>query len=238
MIEDIKEETKIEDSRQETADRRQKAEDEEEATAPKRKRKAPKEKVNLLHPFISFFRDEHLHRVAGLALILTSIYLLIAFTSFLFTWKTDQDKVMGSWWELFFVNDEVLPASSGTEVDNWLGKLGAVVSHLFIHKSFGIASYFFVAFSFLAGFRILFKTSLIPLRIFFKRSLFVMLWGSVGIGYLFHNDYFFLGGTFGYQTSIWLNKTLGIIGTGFLMVFSFFGFMTVSFNYAFDWLRS
>ncbi|MEK6614629.1 MAG: DNA translocase FtsK 4TM domain-containing protein [Bacteroidota bacterium] len=231
MEEDIEEEKK-------SGAGNQKPEAEDEALAPKRKRKVPKEKVNLFLPIINFFKDDRLHRVVGLALILSSIYLLVAFTSFLFTWKTDQDKVMGSWWELFFTNEDVNQLSGQTGVDNWLGKLGAVVSHLFIHKGFGIASYFFVAFSFLAGFRILFKTSLFPLRNFFKRAFFIMVWGSAGLGYIFHNDYFFLGGTFGYQTSLWLNKTLGIVGTGFLMVFSFFGFMAVSFNYAFDWMRS
>ncbi len=113
-----------------------------------------------------------------------------------------------------------------------------MISHLFIHKGLGVASYFFVAFSFLAGFRILFKISLVPLRMFFKRSAFVMIWSSVALGYIFHNDYFFLGGTFGFQTSLWLNQTLGIVGTGFLMVFTFFGFMAVSFNYTFDGFRS
>lgn len=209
-----------------------------EQSAPKKKKRVPKEKVNPFQPVINFIKDERLHRVAGLTLILGSVYLLVAFTSFLFTWKADQDKVMGSWWELFFPSDDVLPAVAETGVQNWLGKLGAVVSHLFIHRGFGVASYFFVAFAFLAGFRVLFKRSPFPLRTFFKRSAFVMLWSSVGLGYIFHTNYFFLGGTFGYQTSFWLNQSVGFIGTGFLMVFTFFGFMAVSFNYAFDWLRS
>lgn len=209
-----------------------------EQAAPKRKKRIPKEKVNPLQPLINFVKDERLHRVIGLALVLSSVYLLVAFTSFLFTWKADQDKVLGSWWELFFASDEVAPAVAGTEVDNWLGKLGAVISHIFIHRGFGVASYFFVAFTFLAGFRVLFKSSPFPLRTFFKRSAFVLIWSSVGLGYIFHNDYFFLGGTFGFQTSLWLNQSVGIIGTGFLMVFSFFSFMAISFNYAFDWLRS
>lgn len=205
---------------------------------PKRKRKVPKEKVNPFQPVINFIKDERLHKIIGLTLILSSIYLLVAFTSFLFTWKMDQDKVMGPLWNLFFASEDISASGVNSGVENWLGKLGAVISHLFIHKGFGIASYFFVAFSFLAGFRILFKTSLLPLRNFFKRSAFIMIWSSIGLGYIFHNDYFFLGGTFGYQTSLWLNNTLGIIGTGFLMVFSFFGFMALSFNYAFDWFRS
>ncbi len=240
LIEDVNEEEEVKPKKNAKIDPDSYRDEEEsvEPIAPKRKKRVPKEKVNPFQPIINFFKDERLHRVTGLALILSSIYLLVAFTSFLFTWKTDQDKVMGSWWNLFFENEDVTSTAVVTVVDNWLGKLGAVVSHLFIHKGFGIASYFFVAFSFLAGFRILFKTSLFPLRNFFKRSAFVLIWSSIGLGYIFHNDYFFLGGTFGYQTSLWLNNTLGIIGTGFLMVFTFFGFMAISFNYAFDWLRS
>ena len=212
----------------------------QEAVATKteiKKKRKPKEKINPLQPVINFIKDERLHRVIGLALILASVYLLVAFTSFLFTWKTDQDKVMGSWRELFLGSGETVPAVQ-QGIDNWLGKFGAVISHLFIHKGFGLASYFFAAFSFLTGFKILFKTSLLPLRKFFKRSSFVLIWSSIGLGYIFHDNYFFLGGTFGFQTSLWLNQTLGIIGTGFLLVFTFFGFMAISFNYAFDWFRS
>ncbi|MBI3501810.1 MAG: DNA translocase FtsK [Bacteroidetes bacterium] len=240
LIEDVNEEE--EEVKPKKNIRKEKQEENKEVKTeetPKRKKRVPKEKINPLQPVINFVKDERLHRVIGLALILASVYLLVAFTSFLFTWKADQDKVMGSWRELFFSSDEVaiLPAVQ-TGVENWLGKFGAVISHLFIHKGFGVASYFFVAFTFLSGFRILFKTSLLPLRNFFKRSAFVLIWSSIGLGYIFHDNYFFLGGTFGYQTSLWLNQTLGIIGTGFLMVFTFFGFMVISFNYAFDWFRS
>jgi len=236
--EDITEEEDAPKAEKKAKIEKEEVEGEPVAAAPKRKRKVVKEKVNPVQPVLDFLKDERLHRVIGLTLILASVYLAVAFTSFLFTWKMDQDKVMGSWWELFFSSEEIAPVGSNTEVSNWLGKVGAVISHLFVHRGFGIASYFFVVFSFLAGFRILFKASPFPLRTFFKRAVFVMFWTSVGLGYIFHNDYFYLGGTFGYQTSLWLNKTLGFIGTGFLMVFTFFAFMAISFNYAFDWLRS
>lgn len=238
-IEDVNEEEEVKPKKKIKAEKEEKEEITIEDIAPKRKKRIPKEKINPVQPVINFIKDERLHRVFGLALILSSIYLLVAFTSFLFTWQADQDKVMGSWKDLFFPGDDasIVPAIQ-TGVDNWLGKVGAVISHLFIHKGFGVASYFFVAFTFLAGVRILFKTSLLPLRNFFKRSAFVMIWSSIGLGYIFHNNYFFLGGTFGYQTSLWLNSTLGFVGTGFLMVFTFFGFMAVSFNHAFDWFKN
>jgi DNA segregation ATPase FtsK/SpoIIIE, S-DNA-T family len=210
----------------------------DESAQPKRKKKLPKEKVNPLQPLFNFLKNPKTHRIAGLSLILLSLYLLVAFTSFLFTWKADQDKVAGSWWELFFGSNDPLLAATPVLVDNWLGKLGAVISHVFIHKGFGVVSYLFVAYSFLIGFKILFKTSILPLRIFFKRSVFFMVWGSVLLGYLFHSNYFFLGGTFGYQVGSWFNQTIGFVGTGFLMVFSFFAFMAISFNYSFDWFAA
>mgnify|MGYP001098331332 FL=1 len=48
--------------------------------------------------FLSFYKDERLQKITGLSLLLFSAYLLISFTSFMFTWKTDQDKLFGSRW--------------------------------------------------------------------------------------------------------------------------------------------
>ncbi|MFH1004918.1 MAG: DNA translocase FtsK 4TM domain-containing protein [Bacteroidota bacterium] len=197
----------------------------------KRKKKIPKQKTNFFQPFISFLKNKSLHNVLGLSLLLASVYMLIAFSSFLITWQTDQDKVMGSWYELFFSEDDI-------NIDNWLGKFGAVISHVFIHNGFGITSFIFVALSFLAGFRILFNISLFPLRKFFKRAFFMIFWLSVSIGFVFQSKYFFLGGTFGYQSSLWLSSALGTIGTGFLLVFIFLGFIAISFNYSFNWIKN
>src|ERR1051325_5364266 len=41
-----------------------------------KKKKKPKEKINPLQPIINFIKDERVHRVFGLALILGSIYML------------------------------------------------------------------------------------------------------------------------------------------------------------------
>ena len=150
LIEDVMEEEKPKVKnriKQEQPANNETAAENEEGVQPKRKKRVPKEKINPFQPIINFIKDERLHKVAGLTLILASIILLVAFTSFLFTWKADQDKVSGSWWELFFGSDDALVSATPVVVDNWLGKVGAVVAHVFIHKGFGIVSYFFVAFS-------------------------------------------------------------------------------------------
>ena len=102
----------------------------------------------------AFFRSERTHRIFGLFLMLLSVYLLIAFTSYIFTWQADHDKVTGSWMALL--------GDNSIKVDNWLGKFGAIISHQFLVNWFGISSFIFVGISFLLGFKIVFNIALLP----------------------------------------------------------------------------
>ena len=96
---------------------------------PKNKPKAKRqvEKAPAKEKF-AFLKDNRLHQITGLLFMLVSIFLFIAFTSYIFTWKADHDKVTASWLDLFFNGD--------VKVDNWLGKTGAVLSHFFIYGWF------------------------------------------------------------------------------------------------------
>lgn len=184
-----------------------------------------KKKYTVLKPFKSisaFFRKEKTQQVIGLGFILFSAYLLIAFTSFLFTWKIDQSKV-----EMPFVDYLFDP---NIVVDNWLGKIGASISHLFIYEWFGIASFLFVGLFFLFGFRILFKISLLPQRKSLQISLFFLLWFSLFFGYFFKTDLYFLGGSVGYEFNQFLNSLLGILGNGIFIFFLLTLFLIISFN--------
>lgn len=174
--------------------------------------------------FLDFFKKEKTKQFIGLFFILFSAYLLIAFTSFLFTWKVDQSKVELPFVDYFF-NSEIL-------VENWLGKIGASLSHLFIYEWFGIASFLFVGLFFLFGFRILFKVSLIPLLKSFKISLFLLIWSALFFGYFFKGDLFFLGGAVGYEMNTYLNSLLGVMGNGILLFFVLLLFLVANFNLA------
>lgn len=178
----------------------------------------------------TFFKNQKLHKITGLFFLFFSAYLLVAFTSFLFTWQNDQDKLYTPAWDLFF-NTEIT-------VDNWLGKIGAIVSHLFIHSWFGISSFIFILIFFLLGFRILFKISLLPLGKTLKYSFFSIIWLAVTLGYLFHSSYHVLGGAFGFHLSKWLNTVVGNIGTGLLLFFVFLSFLVISLNISFDFLKN
>tara|TARA_B110000046_G_scaffold64904_2_gene72345 strand:- start:13391 stop:15775 length:2385 start_codon:yes stop_codon:yes gene_type:complete len=155
--------------------------------------------------------------------------MLIAFTSFIFTWKNDQDKVVGStFFELLF-NTEV-------KVENWLGKIGAEISHMLIHGSFGISAFIIVLIVFLLGFKILFRISLLPLRKTFKYSFFVIIWLSLLMAFIFDDSLLYLGGAFGYEVNKFLITGLGSIGTGFLLTFILIGFLALNFSFQFDFI--
>lgn len=177
-----------------------------------------KPRKNPLKPIGAFLKSKRFRRILGLFFILTSIYLVVAFTSFLITWEYDQDKVVGyGFFELLF--------SPEIRVENWLGKLGAVVSHQFMHNGFGVSSFLFVLFFFLLGFKSLTTISLIPLRKTFKLSFFFLIWLSIFFGFLFREDHLYMGGAFGYEINRYLITSLGSIGTGFLLFFTLIGFL-------------
>src|SRR5665647_2117717 len=87
--------------------------------------------------------DERSHKIAGTILILISFLLFIAFTSYLFTWQEDQSKVIKG--------AKILLPSHAESMDNLLGTAGAYFSDLFFRYGFGIASYLFCTFFFVAG---------------------------------------------------------------------------------------
>ena len=66
-------------------------------------------------------KDERTHKITGAVLLLLAVFLFIAFTSYLFTWKEDQDKVLHG--------SAILWPSSEVKVANLLGHLGAWVSY-------------------------------------------------------------------------------------------------------------
>jgi S-DNA-T family DNA segregation ATPase FtsK/SpoIIIE len=199
-----------------------------EQKAKKEKLAADANKVPLIEKinnFFAFARNEQFQKIVGLSLLLLSIYTAIAFTSFAFTWQIDQDKVMGN---LF---------SPDVAVANWLGKVGALLSHIFIHKWFGVASYIFSFVALVTGLRITFNLELVNVRKTYIFSFFFLIFTSVALGYIFHDALFYLGGAFGYTISNKLNSILGFIGTGVLLCFTFLVFLVAAFNISLDLSR-
>ena len=49
--------------------------------------------------------DERIPKLAGMFCLLLALYLFIAFSSYLFTWQVDQDKVLRFSWGLLMQGD-------------------------------------------------------------------------------------------------------------------------------------
>ncbi|MDA3890342.1 MAG: DNA translocase FtsK 4TM domain-containing protein [Salinivirgaceae bacterium] len=186
-----------------------------------KKKKPTKNKPNKGITAASLTKDERIKLLLGFFTFSFSIYLLFAFISYLFTWQIDQSKLDITFFELF--------KDASITVENWSGKLGAMLAHKFMHDWFGIASYSIVFLMGLLGIRF-FNYRLLPFRRTLKYVLIVSIWLSIALGFLFHNASFLPGGTHGYFISEWLNSFIGKLGTTFVLLIALFGILVYSFE--------
>ncbi len=175
------------------------------------------------------FENHPIVKILGSFFLLISLYLLVAFSSYLLTWSEDQDVVLKMTWQKVFD-----PASN--QVENWMGLFGAMLAHQFIYMSFGVASFLFVILFFVLGYRLLFQVSVLPIVKTIAYTLFGLVFLSVLCGYanaFFTDAPHFVEGVFGYQINAWLNAALGIPGTAGLLVFLGLTAIIIAFNPSF-----
>lgn len=178
--------------------------------------------------FRHFLGDERVHKVTGLFLLLTSLYLLVAFVSYLFTWRMDQDLMSRTWGEIF---------SPDVHVENWLGKLGALLGHRFIFIWFGIAAFAFVLWTFMAGARLTLETWVLPVGRTFRWTLMALVWLPTLLGFFFpQGGWQVLGGGIGSAINSHLTAWLGSFGAGAAIIFSALAFSVYTFNPSLSWV--
>ena len=167
------------------------------------------------------FTDGRFARISGFFIILLGVFLLLAFSSYLLSWKLDSN--------ILDNNDAGFLIDSSVKVHNWTGKLGAWMAHLFIKRGVGIAAFFILLIMFVGGFRLVAGVRILPFGKTLRFSLLGMLWLSVTLGFAFRNDpeMLMLGGVFGYESSIWLNGLVGAPGTILLLIFVLASFLIV-----------
>lgn len=193
-----------------------------------------KKKLNFLAPLKKInkaFDDRRFKRISGIFLLFTALYLFFAFSAYLFTWKADQSLVMDrNLWEFLF-NSEI------QEVDNWLGKFGAWISHYFIYRGFGLASYGFVLISLILGVKQLFNFKILPPTSSTWITLTFIVWTSLALGFFSNEETAFLGGTFGYFLNSWFESSFGAIGAFILTLVILFTLIVIIFNPKFEFLN-
>jgi S-DNA-T family DNA segregation ATPase FtsK/SpoIIIE len=180
-----------------------------------------KRKKNKLTTVSKLKKDERIKVLLGFFIISFSIYLLLSFISYFFTWQIDQSKLDISFIELF--------KDSSIIVENWSGKLGAMLAHRFMYDWFGLASYSVIFILLLIGIRLL-NFKLLSIKTSLKYSIILTIWTSVFLGFVFHNSTFLPGGSHGYFLSEWLNSFIGHIGTSIVLAISLFSILTYAFE--------
>ncbi|MFT5582076.1 MAG: S-DNA-T family DNA segregation ATPase FtsK/SpoIIIE, partial [Psychromonas sp.] len=158
-------------------------------------------------------RKKKIKNTTGILLLFTAVYCFIACISYIATWKADQNLVMNQNFFGFVFAENAAP------VQNWLGRVGAWISHLLYFRCFGLSS---IAISFiftLLGFKVLFNIRLLPLKTAINSALIFMVWSSIFLGY-FSSFPNYIGGAFGFYINEWLTMTIGGFGT-FLFIFVF-----------------
>lgn len=166
--------------------------------------------------------DERVPKLLGIICMFIAFYLFIAFFSYLFTWETDQSDVQNFSWSLLMQSD--MPMA------NWLGRLGAIISDMFLFWGVGLSSFGLVYLLIIYGRALIQRTPMIQLNGRLRITLVLMLIFSVFLEFIFSGARFPWGGIFGDFIANWLQSFLGVVGLGTLFLLVIIGVITWVFN--------
>ena len=159
------------------------------------------------------FKNETVHFVIGLMLVIFSVYLLLAFSSFFFTGAADQSIIdSGNSADLSAVDNHV---------KNYAGSRGAQLAHYLINECFGVSSFFILVFLAVAGLKLM-RVRVVRLWKWFIGCTLLLVWFSVFFGFVFMEHYqdsfIYLGGMHGYNVSRWLISQVGVPGVWLILL--------------------
>ena len=170
-------------------------------------------------------KDERTHKIAGSLSLLLAILFFIAFTSYLFTWDEDQDKVFKEGYKLL--------AGTDTKVANLMGTFGAFISHFLIYKGFGVASYLICTFFFIIGINLFFGKKVFSVFRNIKYLIVGLPLLSITAAVIMQGNDFAWGGAVGDMSRDYLYNAIGKIGTIGIIAVAFLAYIIWRFNPSF-----
>jgi DNA segregation ATPase FtsK/SpoIIIE, S-DNA-T family len=192
----------------------------------------PKSKKNTNQ--IPFYKDDRYKKILGVFIALIGVFLLVAMYSYLSTWYTDQDKVLGNSDVFSFLMHKTIPP-----IANKAGNIGAFTSHQFIKNGFGILSFLFIPLLFGLAFNLFSNKLKFKSLNYIKYAGISVILLSPLFSFLFANQSFGWGGKYGDTIVNFLNNFAGVIGTGFILtglcIASFIGLFNPSFAFLNTW---
>lgn len=180
----------------------------------------------------ALFRSETVHFVIGLVLVIFSVYLLLAFSSFFFTGAADQSIIDGG------SAQELISTNNG--VKNYAGSRGAQLASYLINDCFGVSSFLILVFLAVAGLKLM-RVRVVRLWKWLIGCSLMLVWFSVFFGFVFVDQYkdsfLYLGGMHGYNVSNWLVSQVGVPGVWLLLLVTAICFLIYLSARTVIWLR-
>ncbi len=181
---------------------------------------------------VAILKNETVHFVIGLMLVIFSVYLLLAFSSFFFTGAADQS-----------ILDSGNPADLSVvdnHVKNYAGSRGAQLASYLINDCFGISSFFILVFLAVAGLKLM-RVRIVRLWKWFIGCTLLLIWFSIFFGFTFMDHYqdsfIYLGGMHGYNVSRWLVSQVGMPGVWMILLITAICFFIYISARTVVWLR-
>lgn len=165
----------------------------------------------------SFFSKQN-KIIFGSLLIVLAIALFFSFSSYYFTWQADQSTLHQF-------------ADRDAEAENLLKKFGANVSHFFMYKGFGLASFAFPLLLAITGLFLFLGLKVKGLINKWIWGLIGVIWVSIALGF-FAFEQPLLGGMVGYEMNDFLQDYIGKIGVFLVLTFMLIVIMVRLFNFS------
>ena len=177
----------------------------------------------------AFLRDPRLKLAVGLFLMFGGLYMFFALLSYMFTGQADFSEV-GNHQSM----KSIFQSLREKEISNWLGLYGAIISHFFIFRWFGISSFLIPPLIFFLGFKMVFQKEFIRISSYAIFAFFSIVWLCLMLGYMVEINeggyaWQILGGGFGLLLA---QLSYGMFGWGtfLILILTLFIFIIFYFN--------
>ncbi len=177
-------------------------------------------------------KGDTLQFIAGFVLIIFSIYLFLAFLSFLVTGSADQSIIESS------SSEELLERHN--EIRNYAGVRGAQLANFFINRCFGYAAVFIPTFLLICGLKLMHVGRFRLWKWFIILSV-ALIWSSVFLAFIGLSletyPFIYPGGMHGHIVSEWLRAQIGFPGTILLLLVTLVFYLIYLSNETIIWIR-
>lgn len=200
-------------------------------------RKNNKNESKEIYSLEGFGKKEIFSFSIGILLFVFSFFLLIAFSSYLYSGHSDFDILENPSYE------EIQNTADAPVFNNVCGSLGAMAAYFFIGKCFGLASYLIPIFLVILGMKLMRVYKVRIIKWFILLSL-LLVWSSVFLSSItamlpfFDTSFINPGGNHGKFVANWLTSLIGKPGLfGVLLLFAVFYLIYLSANTV-EYIRS